>query len=45
MEMGPVRKEERLQNSKASAGTLQKAEGILLPLEVCWALQGRGRFH
>lgn len=38
-------REEGLQNSKATAGILQKAKGILLPLEVCWALQGLRRFH
>lgn len=38
MDMHPLCKEEGLQNSKASAGTLQKAKGILLLLEVCWAL-------
>lgn len=43
--MGPLYKEEGLQNSKASARTLQKAKGILWVLEVCSALQELGRFH
>lgn len=33
MDMGPLCKEEGLQNSKASVGMLQKAKGILLPLK------------
>lgn len=45
MDRSPLCKEEGLQNSKASARTMQKAEGILLPLEVCWALQELRRFH
>lgn len=45
MHMGPLCKEEGLQNSKAGARTLQKAKGILQVLEVCSALQELGRFH